>query len=467
MFRALQESQASLAKDHPFKDRATIQKRTQTATDRIQLPETQFLRTVLSESLTVDEHTFGNDFFSRYIPSVFGYEQQILSESNYLVYGRRGSGKSSLLAYAKHHRENNDQPYAWVKMQPYTNRNDIQVAIDVFADLLNQLSQCLADGAAFAPLAASLDGLSAMDDTEARTTFIRLLPRISRAIAKASDASNDIVIFVDDMHVLSPSFQPELLAHLYSISRGNRCYLKISAIEQFSRPWDPLRQVGLESPHDAQILKLDYNLTMPEKSKAHIESILDAHARFCGLPSIGYISGTDVLSRLVWVAAAVPRDALHLFAQAITRASSQDQKKVSITSINLAASEVAQQKLRDVEHDHSEGLSPTRDILEQLKEFCIKTQRQNAFLLEIKNDDDAYATVQDLIALRLVHVLHEGITPHEAGKRYQALMLDYGFYVGIRAARSVDLFQKTPKTPAAKDLRKLPVFKPTVTVQAD
>lgn len=150
---------------------------------------------------------------------------------------------------------------------------------------------------------------------------------------------------------------------------------------------------------------------------------------------------------------------MDLFARAITRATSQDQKKVSITSINLAASEIAEHKLRDVEKDHSEAFASTRTVLEQLKAFCVKERRQNAFLVEIKNDDKAFTCIQELIALRLVHVLHEGITPHEAGRRYQALMLDYGFYVGIRAARSVDLFQRKPKTPSAKDLRGLPVFK--------
>ncbi len=466
LFRVLRQAQQELDENHPFKDRATIQKRGGTVTDRIQLPETRLLRTVLSESLTVDEHTFGDDFFSRYIPSVFAYEEQIVSKSNYLVYGRRGSGKSSLLAYAKHHRQNDGQPYAWITMQPYAKRDDIQVSIDVFADLLRQLSRCVGDGAAFARLTNSLDDMREMNDSEARKSFTRLFPRIAREIANASDDSSDIVIFIDDIHVLAADFQPEFLGHLYSISRGKRCYLKISGIEQLSRPWNTDKQIGLESPHDAQILKLDYNLTMLGKSKTHIENILDAHAKFCGLPSVGYIAGADVLSRLVWVAAAVPRDALHLFAQAITRASSQDRKKVSITSINLAASEMAGHKLEDMEKDHSEEFSPTSDILEKLKEFCIKTQRKNAFLLEIKNGDPGFTRVQELIALRFVHVLHEGITPHEAGRRHQALMLDYGFYVGIRTARSVDLFQKTLKTPSAKELRNLPVFKPAMTPQA-
>ena len=458
LFRALREVQVTLPEDHLFKHRASIQKRSGTVNERLHLPEAHLLRAVLSESLTVDQHTFGEDFFDRYIRSVFGYEEQIVSEGNYLVYGRRGSGKSSLLAYAMHHRQRQGKPYAWIAMQAYAGRDDIQVSIDVTSDILQQLNTVLQDGNGLSNLVRSLEDMSGMKDSDAEKAFRRLVPRISRTIADITNKNGEIVFFVDDIHVLSAAFQPKLLGHLYSISRGNRCHLKISGIEHFSRPWSSTEQVGLESPHDAQVLKLDYNLTMPEKSKTHIESILDAHAQFCGLPSVAYISGADVLSRLVWVAAAVPRDALHLFAQAITRATSQDQKKVSITSINLAASEIAEQKLRDVEQEHSERISPTRNVLDELKAFCVKDKRQNAFLIEIKNDDEAFTCVQDLIALRLVHVLHEGITPHEAGRRYQALMLDYGFYVGIRAARSVDLFQKNPKTPSAKDLRSLPVF---------
>lgn len=38
-------------------------------------------------------------------------------------------------------------------------------------------------------------------------------------------------------------------------------------------------------------------------------------------------------------------------------------------------------------------------------------------------------------------------------------MLDYGFYVGIRAAKSVDLFSKEDLQPLqVQELRKLPTF---------
>ena len=112
--------------------------------------------------------------------------------------------------------------------------------------------------------------------------------------------------------------------------------------------------------------------------------------------------------------------------------------------------------MKDMQQDLRDG-SDVQTGLAWIKDFCISKKRKNAFLLEIKNEDPFFRNIQALIALRLVHVIHEGITPHEAGRRYQALLLDYGFYVGIRAARSVDLFQKEPKTPTARDLRQLPI----------
>jgi hypothetical protein len=58
-------------------------------------------------------------------------------------------------------------------------------------------------------------------------------------------------------------------------------------------------------------------------------------------------------------------------------------------------------------------------------------------------------------------VINEGISVGEAGRKYLALILDYGFYIGVRAAKSVDLFNKQTKRVAYKDLRRLPVFAST------
>jgi hypothetical protein len=191
---------------------------------------------------------------------------------------------------------------------------------------------------------------------------------------------------------------------------------------------------------------------------AHIRSILNAHAVYCGFPNVKYLSSEDVLERLVLVSAAVPRDALSLFSQAISKASIKNQRRVSVTSVNEAASEAAEEKLKDIEKDAYSDQDKIQMVLQTVKDFCILQNKKNAFLVRINNRSLDYGYIKKLIALRLIHVLHEGITPHKAGERYIALMLDYGFYVGLRAARSVALFPDRPKQLSARDLRKLPIY---------
>ena len=111
-----------------------------------------------------------------------------------------------------------------------------------------------------------------------------------------------------------------------------------------------------------------------------------------------------------------------------------------------------------MERDTAGEWKEIKDILNEIKEFCVTTNRKNAFLVEIRNSDLRYKLIQKLVALRLVHLLSEGITPRKVGQRFIALMLDYGFYVGIRAARSVDFIPPEPRQLLAKELRSLPIF---------
>ena len=447
----------ALKDSNVFKDRVTLTRRPKVPDSRLASPEVRLLRTVLSESLTVDRYSFEDDFGKRYIRSVFGAEDDIVALGNHVVCGRRGSGKSSLLAYRLHQVRKQNEPFAWIAMQTYSGRSEHSVIADVFIELLTQLEEFVGGTGTLTGLAAGLELLLDRPE-EVEATIDRMVPRIRRALQVLGQRFGSTTIFLDDYHVLGADLQPLLLSKLYSVCRGNRIYLKLSGIEQFMRLWDPSSRIGMESPHDVQVIRLDYNLTMPKKSLDHITSILDAHARFCGLPGVHYLTGRGVLDRLVGVAAGVPRDALNLFAQAISRSSVKDQKRVSIISVNAASSEMAEEKLRSIHTDASESVEEVKAVLERVRTFCVQQHKTNAFLVEITNDDPTYKTVEKLIALRLLHVLHEGITPREAGRRFKALMLDYGFYVGIRAARSVELFQRAPRPLQAKELRSLESF---------
>ena len=79
--------------------------------------------------------------------------------------------------------------------------------------------------------------------------------------------------------------------------------------------------------------------------------------------------------------------------------------------------------------------------------------------MEIRQEDVLYRHIKKLADLRLVHVISEGITVGEAGRKYLALILDYGFYTGIRAAQSVDLFNRQTQRVTYNSLRKLPILK--------
>lgn len=464
-FRLLQQTLDTLPESNPYKTKTTIKKRVSSPINRLELPETQLLRTVLSDSLTVTEHSFADDFFARYIRSVSGDEEQIISQSNHIVYGRRGAGKSSLLAYLMHNLRRSSSPYAWITIQTYSGRSDLATIAEIFIDITNQLKFYTDNKNEFESLLENLESAIDKEDRECLDQLNRLVPRLRRAFNKIS-LQTSIFIFLDDIHVVSELIQPILLDKLYSVCRGNQVFLKISGIEQFVKLRDPDSRQGLETPGDIQAIRLDYNLTMPDKSKRHIQEILNSHAIYCGLQNIEYICRHGVIDRLVWVAAGVPRDALYLFSQAISRSSVKDNKRVSITSVNLAASEMTEEKRRDIKIDASGKYEEVNKLLESILTFCITKHNKNVFLVEIQNENPAFHKIQELIALRLLHILSAGLTPSAVGKRYIALMLDYGFYVGIRTARSIDLFAKEPKPLQAQELRKFPTFKLSVEQQS-
>lgn len=460
IIHAINSVNDNLTDSHPLKEKLIAGKRKTKPASRLSLPETKLFRREISESLTVDKNTFGSEFLERYTPSVSNFEEIVVSNANCVIYGRRGAGKSSLLGYAMHQLRSTEGAYAWVALQTYNGRKDFHAIPSILTELVLQIKVIGGNVEIADELLQKLSEIADSDFTNdrAKEKTLKLAPKIRLLIASVASPQRPFTIFLDDLHLLNTSLQPNLLGTLYGCTRGNSSYIKASGIEQLCNLWSPAEQIGLQTPHDCQILRLDYNLTIPHKSLEHIEGILDVHARYCGLPSVRYLIEETAMARLVLVAAAVPRDALSLFSQAIAKALIKSQKMVTVTAINTAASEAAQIKMQDIKSDIPSGDDSVADLLERVKSFCISTKKQNAFLFKIDHTQKDWSTMQKLVALRLVHTLHEGITPSRAGESYQALMLDFGFYVGIRAARSVKIFPSDLTQLLAKDLRKLPVF---------
>lgn len=450
-FSILEEARRNASRNSGEDVVATIKKKS--GSDALDGPEGRLLLKTLAESQNINRFSFENDFMSRYTRSVSGAESQIISNANHVVLGRRGAGKSTLLLYALHDRRKENLPCVWIDMQVYSRRDDPQVAAEIFREIFDQT---------FTELTPSSDYnsmMSTLKREEIDTTNIRkILPTIRRELSSFSKNGKDLFIFLDDFHVISKEIQPLILDFIYAISRGNRIFLKVSAIETLTKTYDQSNNIGLEIPQDAQYIRLDYNLTAPDRATAHIAAILDSHSNYAGLRSVrGLCTSADVLPRLTWVAAGVPRDAINLFAQAMTKASVEGRKKVSVSNVNVAASETISTKLRDLETDASETSAQLKSLLGRIRDFCVTDKRKNAFLVEMNGE--SIDGVLNLVNLRLIHVISEGITVGDAGRKFMGFILDYGFYTGIRAAQSVDLFNKESIKFTYKDLRKLPVFK--------
>ncbi|UYG04381.1 ATP-binding protein [Halomonas sp. LR3S48] len=458
-FRFLNIVMDGLSESNFFKSRATIKKRG-SSKNRLELPEVTLLRKFISESLTASRNSVTNgDFSERYIATVEGLEHQIISKSNHAVFGRRGSGKSSLMLYSVNLLEKKDLAYSWLPMQTYSDMTGNQLKASVVSGVLLGMANCEKYESEIDQQVDYLEEISSLEEEKKFSLrFNSSLAKVRRLLSKISREQDGLFLFLDDFHVIDEAMQPEVLSNIYSLARDNGVFIKFSGVESFTRVYDSDSKKGLEAPHDVQMVNLDRNLTMPHKSHEHIKKILDSYALYCALPNISYICGDGVIERLVWVAAGVPRDALNLFSEAASKSMIKDQIKVSVTSVNAAASEMADAKIKDIEKDVTGRLRDIRGQLDKIKTFCVNDKKKNAFLVERRPDIEEYKLIESLIGLRFLHVLHEGITPSEAGRRYKALMLDYGFYVGVRAARSVDLFQKVPDVLTVKELRNLPVY---------
>lgn len=452
LYRVLEEARTSVIDPNEEPPLATLRRKK--GGNLLDGPESRLLLRILSESQNVNRYSFEDDFMARYTKSVSGAEPQIVATANHVVLGRRGAGKSMLLLYAWHERKYLSKPSVWIDMQVYSNRDDDGVIADVLREILEQTGSLLKESDQHRQLLAKLQLRDISGDK-----IRRLLPDLRRLLGRFAAENQDLFIFLDDFHVVGKALQPMLLDMIYAFARGNRIFLKLAAIETLTRTFDANSNLGLEVPQDAQYIRLDYNLTTPDKTTDHIEAILNAHAQYAGLRSIRSLcASSDVIPRLTWVAAGVPRDALNLFSQAISKASVEGRQKVSVSNVNVAASETLGTKMRDLETDAFQSVGELKELLERIREFCVSEKRKNAFLVEIKTDDNLFRKTRNLVHLRLLHVISEGITVGEAGRKYLGLILDYGFYTGIRAAQSVDLFNRQSKRVKYKDLRRLPVF---------
>lgn len=433
--------------------------RTQTSPTFPNSLEASALLTLLARSTReVSQDGSGRGYAVPYVPFQKGEEHKLAQPASHIVRGRRGVGKSTLMRRATELLSATRDLVANVDMQTYSTL----MGDDLLSELLYDV--CAQFAAAW-PRAGSAIRESPTEEkllAVANRILDRSLspnnapPAIKRSLMELTRATRShAFVFLDDFHLIDHDLQPRLLHVLHGALKGANGWIKVAGLSSLLNTYSPKARQGLQVPGDAQFISLDLTLENPEAAEAHLRAILQSF-----LHAVGYSVGKTVIPeaafrRLAWATAGVPRDFLQMFARAIEQAQRNKHTAVTLSDVNIAIGEFGQQKLDDVLKDARNEADVLRDFLARIETLCLDCNKVNAFL--VRSEDSKERTlVHALSDLRMVHLIHQSITPHRAGERYEAYIIDYSIFTGFRRRPGVREMVPDQAQFKASQLRALP-----------
>lgn len=420
--------------------------------------EANALQTLLTRSTReVSQGASPRGYVIPYVPFQKREDHQLAQPASHIVRGRRGVGKSTLIRRATELLSQTPSVVAVLDMQTYSTltandllREVLRDACDALADAAERL-----DGGAGSAVVDTLRQMvGAIDSGELGVE--RAPAFIKRALAKFTEAKGvNAFLFLDDFHLVDHETQPRLLHTLHAALKGANGWLKVAGLSSLLNPYSPKVRQGLQVPGDAQFISLDLTLTNPEAAEKHLRAILESF-----LNAVGYSLNSTVIPdaafrRLVWANAGVPRDFLQMFGRALEHAQRNRHTAVTVSDVNIAIGEVGQQKMDDLQRDARNEAGMLQAMLAKLEALCLDQKKVNAFLVRTEKSQER-SLVQILSDLRMVHLIHESITPHRAGERFEAYILDYSLFTGFRRRPNIAEMVPEELQFKASELRALP-----------
>lgn len=386
-----------------------------------------------------------------YIPDTAFNIKTATANRHHLIFGRRGVGKTALMVEAKRIVTEQGDSAVWINLQSLRFES-VARAYCFICQRICDAMQVHFSGKQFPP--SSLSQIVELNDELARVSRLeevddkilsRLIPRVQLVIRRFVDtASCHLYLFIDELHYFDRVKQPALLDALHGSVRDCNAWLKIAGIRHLSRWFQSHPPLGLQTGHDADHIDLDITLESPSKAKIFLEQILASYARNAGISGLSGLIINDALDRLVLASGAVPRDYLVLFGGAIRQAQRRDRARtIGVQDINKAAGDAAKVKLTELDDDTS-GTATAQSLLSALnllRAFCLDEKKYTFFRIEFLDKEshpDEYGLIQDLMDLRLVHLIDSSLSdPHEAGKKSEVYMLDLSQFSGQRLKKNL------------------------------
>ncbi len=443
-----------LSDEHLFHGRLRI--KWEPLQDTLQSPEIELLRSLIGRSLVVSPATVESTEGLILAPFGGNEDIELMQQANHVVIGRRGVGKSSLIMATVQKLRNRNDIVLWIDMQRYHRRDDLACAAQVLDEILVALTDIVGEDEQISTVRRRLAELTEQSSLS-EAAIRKLLPSITAAIRRVMGARKQhLYVFLDDFHLVAPALQPDLIDIIYSVARGSKVWLKLAYVRNLAVVYDSQKKVGLNVPHDAQAIRLDQTLVDPVVARDHLTGILLPFLNHCGFQRPATLVGPQATERLVWCSAGVPRDFLSLFNSALREARQHRRKKVGVQDVNIAAGEFAAAKMKQMSDETTGSEETIKSALNAVQHFCLDERKKNAFLVLQKPDHPGYKALATLVDLRFVHLLHPSITTDKAGVRYEAYLLDYSFYTGMRRRQHIEEIRIEGERPKRAELRRLP-----------
>ncbi|GAB2933922.1 hypothetical protein [Rheinheimera gaetbuli] len=251
-----------------------------------------------------------------------------------------------------------------------------------------------------------------------------------------SDVANylgkEIFLILDDFYFIRKDEQPYFIDFFHRVSKNIPLYIKVATIQHRSKLYIQNESyVGVELPHDAQPIYLDYGLQDFNRLVSFKRALL-AHVNQKAGVDVDYNSLiTDNAFRFLCLASGgVPRDFFSLLISLEPLFGGE--RSISKPNVIEKAIENLKNKMDTLKKDASDEEVLLEHYLRVIREEIIDHKRWNAFLLsnsEVQKYPQINQAIKELVDLRFIHLVNPNTSAASSdGTRYSAYMLDIGLF---------------------------------------
>lgn len=424
------------------------------------------------------------------------YRERLLVNQNHVIFGRRGAGKSSLIASLK---QEAGSIRIKLNLEDYKDISFPNIIIHALKETFEQLNHeigrrfpiwkfnyrakayrkkleqittqlntqlhepdeseeshkvknysegALATGVGSSVFKADANCREGLEQEVARSVAINKLEFLKKELPNYKKLINEvdelikgikITLIFDDFYFVPKSVQPDFIDYFHRLTKGTCLFLKVATIKHRSRLYKQTRDsyIGVELRHDIYDVDLDYTLDKFSDLQSFMKALLENACRSCGVQiNINNLFSGEGFSQLCLASGGVPRDFLSLFVVLASKIVNNEVQSIGKVDVNEVAISNIQSKYDSLKTDSAEEREVLEEYLRIIHDIVYAKARTNIFLVA-KNELEEYPqerqAIRELVDLRLIHLVDANTSCAPSdGRRYEAYMIDVGLYENSR-----------------------------------